>query len=101
MTVEFYYDVDRDDISASGQVVGYMDGAAVGLYPGLSSGTFYSTLETVFEGTTTTENGRMMITFKNNPYDQLGANDWLFIYNSGGYRLLDAWEDPVFVKISD
>lgn len=102
MNVEFYYDTERDDISANGQVVGYMDGAAVGLYPGLrSGGNFYSTLETVFEGTTTEQDGQMTITFKNNPYSQLEMNDWLFIYNSGGYRMMTAWENPVFTKVSD
>lgn len=102
MNVEFYYDIERDDISANGQVVGYMDGAAVGLYPGLrSGGNFYSTLETVFEGTTTEQDGQMTITFKNNPYSQLEMNDWLFIYNSGGYRMMTAWENPVFTKVSD
>lgn len=28
-------------------------------------------------------------------------NDWLFIYNSGGYRMMTAWENPVFTKVSD
>lgn len=102
MTLEFYYDAERDDLSADGQVVGYMDGAAVGLYPGIrAGGNFYATLETVFEGTTTEEDGNMVITFQNNPYSQVGANDWLFIYNSGGYSLMTAWENPVFIKTSD
>ena len=102
MTIEFYYDAERDDISANGQVVGYMDGAAVGLYPGVrAEGSFYSTLETVFEGTTTEQDGQMTITFENNPYGQAGINDWLFIYNSGGYSLMTAWENPVFTKVSD
>lgn len=104
MTLEFYYDTERDDISIDGQVVGIMEGAGVGLYPGISSeGTFYSTLETTYEGTTTvTEDGQMMIMFKNNPYDMLGANDWLFIYSTAsGYSLMVAWANPVFFKVSD
>lgn len=104
MAVELYYDTDRNDISVDGQVVGVYEGAQVGLYPGImTSGRFYSTLETRFEGTTTQDDqNRLQISFINNPYFQEGYNDWLFIYQAnGGYKLMDGWENPVFTRIGD
>lgn len=104
MTVEFYYDTERDDISADGQVVGVYEGAQVGLYPGIrATGNFYATLDTTFEGTTTVDDqGRLQITFINNPYVQLGCYDWLFIYQtSSGYSLMAGWTNPVFTRIGD
>lgn len=104
ITVEFYYDTDRNDISADGQVVGVYEGAQVGLYPGImASGNFYSTLDTRFEGTTTQDDqNRLQISFINNPYSQEGCYDWLFIYQAnGGYNLMAGWENPVFTRIGD
>lgn len=101
ITVEFYYDTDREDISADGQIVGDYNGIPVYLYPG-SGNSLYATVNHTFEGHTTLDDqNRLQITFVNNPYGKEGFNDWLFIYDDGGYYLMTSWSNPVFTRISD